>query len=78
MAGRSRRQTRQWFLRVVPKATILRQFWNGDPERLPDGFTVREAKDDHTLNAVCEVCQSRYGKALQDWLQAEQEIDGET
>jgi len=39
----------------VPTKTTRREFWNGDPERLPDGFTVTKPKGDHVLTAVCEV-----------------------
>jgi hypothetical protein len=35
--------------------TRRREFWNGDRERLPDGFTVTKPKSDHALTAVCEV-----------------------
>jgi hypothetical protein len=41
-----------------------RAFWNGDPERLPDGFTVTKAKGDHTLKAVCEVWTHEFGWEL--------------
>jgi hypothetical protein len=39
----------------VTTTTSRREFWNGDPERLPDGFTVTKTKGDHVLTAVCEV-----------------------
>lgn len=39
----------------MPTTTTRREFWNGDPERLPDGFTVTKTKDGRTLTAVCEV-----------------------
>ena len=42
----------------------LREFWNGDPERLPDGFTVTKPKGDHTMTAVCEVWTHPFGWEL--------------
>jgi hypothetical protein len=44
--------------------TNQRRFWNGDPERLPDGFTVTKAKDDRSLRAVCEVWTHQFGWEL--------------
>jgi hypothetical protein len=41
--------------------TSRREFWNGDPERLPDGFTVTKPKGDHVLTAVCEVWTDQMG-----------------
>jgi hypothetical protein len=38
-----------------PQKRVAANFWNGDPERLPDGFTVTKPKGDHLLTAVCEV-----------------------
>jgi hypothetical protein len=44
--------------------TPLREFWNGDPERLPDGFTVTKPKGDQTMTAVCEVWTHPFGWEL--------------
>jgi hypothetical protein len=41
-----------------------REFWNGDPERLPDGFKVTKPKGDHVLTAVCEVWTHQMGWEL--------------
>ena len=43
---------------------IANSSWNGDPERLPDGFTVRKATGDHVLTAVCEVWTHPFGWEL--------------
>ena len=39
---------------AMPTKFSRREFWNGDPERLPDGFTVTKPKGDQVLTAVCE------------------------
>jgi hypothetical protein len=41
-----------------------RRFWNGDPERLLDGFTLRKRKGDHAVTAVCEVWTHPFGWEL--------------
>jgi hypothetical protein len=48
----------------MPTKTTRREFWNGDPERLPDGFTVTKSKGDHVLTAVCEVWTHPFGWEL--------------
>jgi hypothetical protein len=48
----------------MPTKTSRREFWNGDPERLPDGFTVTKPKGDHVLTAVCEVWTHEMGWEL--------------
>jgi hypothetical protein len=49
---------------AMPTKTSRREFWNGDPERLPDGFTVTKPKGDHVLTAVCEVWTHEMGWEL--------------
>jgi hypothetical protein len=45
-------------------ATLQRAFWNGRPERLPDGFRMAKPKRDHTLMATCEVWTNPFGLEL--------------
>jgi hypothetical protein len=33
----------------MPTKTSRREFWNGEPERLPDGFKLTKAMGDHVL-----------------------------
>ena len=42
----------------------LREFWNGPPERLPDGFRMAKPKGDHALTATCEVWTNPFGWEL--------------
>ena len=49
---------------AMPTKTSRREFWNGDPERLPDGFKVTKPKGDHVLTAVCEVWTHEMGWEL--------------
>jgi hypothetical protein len=49
---------------VVPTKTTRREFWNGDPERLPDAFRVTKPKGDHVLSAVCETWSRPFGWEL--------------
>ena len=48
----------------MPSKITRREFWNGDPERLPDGFTVTKPKGDHVLTAVYEVWTHEMGWEL--------------
>ena len=48
----------------MPTKTTRREFWNGDPERLPDGFTVTKPKGDRILKGVCEVWTHEMGWEL--------------
>jgi hypothetical protein len=50
---------------------IANSSWNGDPERLPDGFTVTKPKSDHVLTAVCEVWTHEMGWELR------RQVDGQ-
>ena len=47
-----------------------RESWNGDPERLPDGFTLAKTKGDRTLTGTCQVWTHQFGWELR-WV-----IDG--
>jgi hypothetical protein len=48
----------------MPTKMSRREFWNDDPERLPDGFTVTKPNGDHVLTAVCEVWTHEMGWEL--------------
>ena len=48
----------------MPTKTTRREFWNGDPERLPDGFRVTKPKGDRILKGVCEVWTHAFGWEL--------------
>jgi hypothetical protein len=41
-----------------------REFWTGDPERLPDGFTLTKTKGDRTMTGTCEVWTHQFGWEL--------------
>jgi hypothetical protein len=45
-----------WFLQ--------REAWNGDQERLLDGFTLTKTQGDLTMTATCEVWTHRFGWEL--------------
>jgi hypothetical protein len=58
-------------VRVVPRrypprlmAGLANEFWNGRPERLPDGFTLTKAVGVHMHAAVCEVWTNPAGWEL--------------
>ena len=41
-----------------------REFWTGDPERLPDGFTLTKTQGDRTMTGTCEVWTHQFGWEL--------------
>ena len=40
------------------------ELWNGQPDRLPDGFTMTKSKGDRTSIATCEVWTNPNGWEL--------------
>jgi hypothetical protein len=41
-----------------------RELWKGDPERLPDGFTLTKTEGERTMTATCEVWTNPFGWEL--------------
>jgi hypothetical protein len=40
------------------------EFWNGPPERLPDGFRMTKPNADRAMTATCEVWTNPFGWEL--------------
>jgi len=55
-----------WLIQAhtLPVAFLQREPWNGDPERLLDGFTLKKTERALTISATCEVRTHQFGWEL--------------